>query len=160
MLSESIRNRAMDPAAELDLRRKRHRDLAQQLVDRASALDPADRLLVEAHFRDGVPIRELAIVTGHAARSLRRRIRRLAERLRSDRFLFVARHMHQWPAPRRRVAAACVLRGMTQRQTAQQLGLTCHAVRRHLDAIEALHEQAGTTPTTPTSPTLRTASHA
>lgn len=159
MLSDSIRSRPMDPSTELDLRRKSHRDFAQQLVDRATVLDPADRVLIEAHFRDGVPTCELAALTGDAVRSVRRRVRRLAERLRSDRFLFVARHMHQWPAQRRRVATACILQGRTQRQTAQKLGLTCHTVRRHLDAIDALHQQAGATPSTTPTTTSTHASH-
>lgn len=47
-----------------------------------------------------------------------------------------------WPRMRRRVADLCVIRGLSQRAAAAELGASVHVVRRHLDAVTALVEEA------------------
>ena len=123
-----------------DLRRRRRREYAEFLVEHAQFALPADRALIEAIHRDGLSAQEVAALTGAPARTVRRRARLLAERLLSPRFAFVLLRREQWPAGRRRVAAACVLQGRTMRATARHLRLSLHAVRKEMSIIDALFE--------------------
>ena len=141
--------RAFDPMETLDLRRKRRRDQAEITLDRARHLPPEDRVLIEAVFRDGRPVAELAaLISGDAgesdrtahARGLRRRIRRLTARLLSREFAFVAEQLSDWSPTRRRVATACILHGRSIRDAAAELRVSLHTVRRHRAAITELVE--------------------
>lgn len=142
-------SRVFDPMESLDLRRKRPREQAEIALDRARHLPPEDRVLVEAVFRDGRPVTELASLiagtTGDAARAtcargLRRRIRRLTARLFSREYAFVAEQLSDWSPTRRRVATACILHGRSIREAAAELRLSLHTVRRHRAAIAELLE--------------------
>ena len=130
----------IDPSAAWDLRRKRRRELVERLVERAELVGPPDRALVLAYYRDGQSAADIARLAGEPVRSLRRRLRRVVQRMLSPRFEFVAAHRHTWTPTRRRVAGACVLEGRTLRDTAERLGLSLHCVRRHHDAIQAMFE--------------------
>ncbi|MCW5774943.1 MAG: hypothetical protein KIS87_00665 [Phycisphaeraceae bacterium] len=141
--------KAFDPVETLDLRRKRRRDQAEVALERARHLPPEDRVLVEAVFRDGRPVAELAaLVAGETgatdraarARGLRRRIRRLTARILSHEYAFVAEQLADWSPTRRRVATACVLHGRSIRDAAAELRLSLHTVRRHRAAIAELME--------------------
>lgn len=127
-----------------DLRRRLgRRDAAEVIVERAKHLLPADAALVRAVYADGVPVSRLAALSdaqagAAAARALRRRLRRLLARMLSERFVGVLRRQEEWGVTRRRVAAACVLQGLTMRQAAAALGVSYHAVRRHMDAVGAI----------------------
>lgn len=137
---EDRESRPFDPAVEADLRRRRQRDMVEHLLDRAACLPPDDLALLRAVYADGRTAVELAALMRCDARALRRRIRRLVERLLSPRFLFVLRHRDGWSATRKRVATACVLHGRSLREAAAELRLSLHTVRRHLDAVNALFE--------------------
>lgn len=141
--------RAFDPAETLDLRRKRRGEQAQVALERARHLPPQDRVLVEAVFRDGRPVAELAALIAADAgdadrvtsvRGLRRRIRRLTARLLSREYAFVAEQLPDWSPTRRRVATACILHGRSIRDAAAELRLSLHTVRRHRAAIAELLE--------------------
>jgi DNA-directed RNA polymerase specialized sigma24 family protein len=84
---------------------------------------------------------------------MRRRIRRLTQRLLSPKFEFVMRYLDPadqaersrlglpcWPPRRRQVALHAVVLGRSLRGTAAALGVTMHAVRREMQAINALFE--------------------
>jgi hypothetical protein len=130
----------------LDLRRGVRREEAEVLVRRAAALPEPDRRLVEAVFRDQLTVSQLASIWRERkgrqadARFLRRRLRRLVERMRSSDFETVLACRARWSPTRRRVATACVLHGLSIRQAAEELGLSLHAVRRHLHAVTAVCE--------------------
>ncbi len=133
----------------VDLRRRRTRQAAQTLAERACLLPPDDRALIEAVFRDGHPVAHLAaLIAGQAdnaeraahARTLRRRIRRLTARLLSREYAFVAEQLPDWSPTRRRVATACILHGRSIRDAAAELRLSLHTVRRHRAAIAELVE--------------------
>lgn len=138
-----------------DLRRAVRREQIQLLLDRAELAElPAnERALLHAAFVDGHSAIEIAALARSAsgapvggevvtARSVRRRIRRLVERVMSPRFLYVVRHQGAWPQNRRRVAEACVLRGLSLRDAAAELGLSLHVVRRQHEVIETLFDAA------------------
>lgn len=131
-----------------DLRRRTRRDHAELLTQRAAWISAPDRELVEAVYREGHSV--ASYVRAHRGlgferwteRSARRRLRRLVERLASPRFAFVIAARSSWPTTRRRVAMAVVVQGQTLRDTARTLGLSLHAVRRHIDAVDALYTEA------------------
>lgn len=118
------------------------REAAEELVRRADLLSPEDRALIHAIYEDGRSGEEVARLIGVSPRALRRRLARLVERVRSARFLFVGSRLYGWPMTRRRVAAAVVLRGMSVRRAAAELGVSTYAVRVHLQAIDAMLEAA------------------
>lgn len=132
--------RHVDPDAALDLRRRVRRDRVERILARAVFLPPADRLLIEAYFRDGHTIKLLAQACDTDPRVLSRRLRRLSERLLSDRFAFVLRHQDTWSPSRRRVACAMILHGHSMRAAASLLRMSLYAVRRHAEAIDALYD--------------------
>jgi len=133
-----------------DLRRRTRREHAEAITGRAAWLPADDRELVEAVFAHGRSVaayvrtqRERGLRPGLTERTARRRLRRLIQRLASPRFAFVIDQRRHWGATRRRVAMACVVQGLSLRQAARALGLSLHAVRRHMDAVDALYTEAG-----------------
>jgi len=144
MLGSPVVERAQATPPSLDLRRGFRRDLAETLVERAAHLPAHDRMLVEAVFREGRSISELSRLwgdpppRGRSPRSLRRRLRKLVERLLSPGYVVVAQHLGRWSPGRRRVATACVLHGKSLREAAESLGMTLHSVRRHFEAVNAV----------------------
>lgn len=129
-----------------DLRRRHRRELVDELTGRAAWLSRSDQWLIDAVFREGRHVAEVAAVRGEVPRKLRRHVRRLVRRLRSDKFKFVVSQSRQWPSQRRRIAWLCFVEGQSQRQVASQLRLTLHAVRRHCEVIHALYEAASDGP--------------
>jgi predicted ArsR family transcriptional regulator len=101
-------------------------------------LPPEDRALMQAFLQDGKSADELAKLIGVTGRTVRRRVERLARRVSSPRFVFVGARLSQMTPMRRRIAEACILRGMSIRAAAARLKLSTHAVRLHLAAIHAL----------------------
>jgi len=132
--------RSIDPDAALDLRRRIRRDRTDCLVARAAFLPAADRILIEGYFREGRTIKTLAEAADVPPRAMSRRIRRLSQRLLSDRFAFVLRNYESWSPARRRVATATILHGYSMRAAADRLRMSLYNVRRHSEAIRALYE--------------------
>lgn len=126
-----------------DLRLRRRRDMIDELVERAVWLPPADRWLIDAVYREGRRVAEVAAILGESPRNLRRRVRAVLRRVKSGRFAFVAMQSRAWPALKRRVARACFIEGKSQREVAGELRLSLHAVRRQCQAVDALYEAAG-----------------
>lgn len=122
-----------------DLRRRDHRDFADALLHAAEWADPADRALIEAVYREGLSAKDVARLRDEQPRAIRRRLRVLIARLLSKRFGFVLRERHAWPPTQRRVATVYFLQGRSLRETSTQLNLSLHAVRRAIDATNALY---------------------
>lgn len=125
-----------------DLRRRRRRDIVEQIVRRADWLPRDDRTILCAIYEDGRSVTEVAQLRGDDPRRLRRHVRRLVQRIMSPKYLFVAAHKGAWTPTRRRVAEACVLHGLSLRGAAERLQLTHHTVRHHYHAVNALFEAA------------------
>lgn len=120
-----------------DLRTTRARS-ASIALGRAEFLDPDDRALIEAYFARGLTSTQIGLMLGAHNKTVLSRLRRLILHMRSPMFEFVMRHMRTWPTPRARVAREVYLAGRSRRATAQSLGISIHAVRRHCDAIREL----------------------
>jgi DNA-binding Lrp family transcriptional regulator len=119
-------------------RKGRWLDMAEHVLRRAEHLPAEDRALLVAALDQGRTARELSVLLGRSPRVIRRRLRRLTQRVLSDRFVFVLRHRESWPASRRRIATACVLQGRPIRKAAVELKTSLYNVRKHLDAVSAL----------------------
>lgn len=105
------------------------------LDSRGPALTPEDRLLLDLYFREGRGLEELALLQQVRPRRMRHRLERLVTRLASPAFGFILSSAVRWPASRQRVAEACFLKGLSQRQAAKALRLTIYGVRCHYVAI-------------------------
>lgn len=123
-----------------DLRRRRSRALADEVIGQAAALGPEDGALLRAVFVDHKSMKELAALTRMPVRRVRRHVRELVQRVTSPAFAYVLRHSHSWPDQRRKVAHAVVVLGKSYRKAVGDLGLTLHAVRCHSAIVYAMCE--------------------
>lgn len=130
--------RRLDPGRVADLRRRVDREVADLLIARAPWVTPEERALVLAVYRDGLRLREFGAFAPCAPKTLRQRLKRAVTRMLSPRFAFVLMEREHWSPMRRRIADECVLRGRSMRETAGALGLSLHAVRRHMEFISAM----------------------
>jgi len=124
--------------SEKDDSRTLQRGRMENLVSYAEHLEPADRALIESVFERGMSAADLARAMGRDPRHVRRRLKRLITRMSSRPFQFVLRCRDKWPVNQRRVADAIVLRGLTQREAADELDLTLHQVRTYIHAVNVL----------------------
>lgn len=122
----------------LDLRRKRDSSLSSRLVRRAHWLEPEDRELILAVFDRGQSARSIGTICNQPPRTVRRRIKSLAERLCDPRVAYVVAHRNAWGSSRKRIAHELFIRGRSMRQVSGLLGVSLHCVRKHRDAIEAM----------------------
>ena len=114
------------------------RQWADRVLQRSAFLNPLDRCLVRQVLGEGVRPADLAPVAGVSARTIQRRVRNLADRLTDPDVVFILRHHRRWPRQTASVALALWIRGLTQRQAAERLGLSLHQVRQQAQAIRAL----------------------
>ncbi len=126
--------------AELDLRRARDRAVVDTILDRAAILEPPERWLLEAVYRDSRTIRDIAEELGEHPRRVAQQVRRLVARVLSEPFAFVASRRDGWEIARRRIATLVVLKGRSLREAADELRVSLHTVRRHMAAVNAAAE--------------------
>ncbi len=124
----------------LERRRRDREALTERVLMRAEWLEPADRALLESVYGDHVPIPRLARLRGQAPRRLRRRVQTLVERLLAPKTSYVLARGGDWSRERWRVACKYVVAGRGLRGTADDLGLTLYAVRKHMEAVRTLYE--------------------
>ncbi len=125
----------------LDRRRLEHQTLAERILHRCELLEPADRALLESIYSDHVPIARLARVRGQSPRQVRRRVKRLIERLLCPTTDFVLARRREWEKQRWQAARLHLVAGRGLAETARDLGLTLHTVRKHVEAVRTLYEQ-------------------
>lgn len=133
--------------------RRGHIHLEPHILARAAWLPAPDHALLTSYYDAGLTIQRIAHMLDLPPRTTARRVRILAERISSPRFLAVAQAAHPdpelralfgppdpdlWPPTRRRVADAIHIRGLNMRSCARELRLSLHTVRRHNDAINAI----------------------
>jgi DNA-directed RNA polymerase specialized sigma24 family protein len=134
-----------DPDRASDRRRKVEQGLSELILSRAECLPRGDRELLRTLFAEGRSATDLAPMLGCPARALRSRGRRLAKRLLSDFFVFVLQQRASWPEPRRKIATAVALHGLSLRDASAELRLSIYTVRRQHDAVLALYAATGRT---------------
>lgn len=111
----------------------------ETLLDLAGHLDRRDRLIIEQVYRHGVPMTDVAALTGQPARNMHRHVAGLIRRMRDPLFAFVAEAGDLLPRHTRAVARRVILRGQSQRLAADELGLKLHQVRLEVQLIHAMH---------------------
>ena len=121
-----------------DLRRIRDEAIHDVIRARARVLPMEDRAALEAVLLHGHHVNHIAAVAHKPARQMRVHIRRLLLRVLSPEFACVQAHSSAWGAARRSVGVSIFVRGVSMRQTAQNLKLPLHTVRRHAEAVRAL----------------------
>ncbi|MDF1809426.1 MAG: hypothetical protein P1U42_07000 [Phycisphaerales bacterium] len=122
----------------VDLRRRRESSHGDRLVRRAHWLEPADRELVLAMFRDGKSAVTISQLMNESPRNIRRRVRKLIERLNDPRVAYVVAHHKGWSKSRRAIAHSLFIKGKSMRETTEELGLSFYSVRKHRETIEAM----------------------
>jgi len=129
----------------IDFRRRQNSALTDSIVTRAQHLKGSDKTLVLAMYRDGQSAAQIARLGNQDPRQVRRRIRRALTRLTDPVFIFVITHQSKWSNTRRKVAQSLFQAGCSIRQTADNLNLKMHQVRRHRAAIlEQLNDPPST----------------
>jgi DNA-binding transcriptional regulator LsrR (DeoR family) len=103
-------------------------------------------VLLRSVYDRGMSASELAQAVGVRPRTVRRRVRRLVQRVSSPAFTFIVRAEHAWPHRRRLIGHLFFLQGRTQRAVAARLGMSVHQVRREIDHIRGLMDQASSGP--------------
>ena len=119
------------------------RGTVERLLDLAEHLPDPDRALLRGIYDRGMSAADLARVLGRRPRGIRRHVQRLVERIGSPRFMFIVRNRRRWPKVRRSIAEMVFLQGRSQREAAEALGLGVHRVRREIDRIRLLIDEAG-----------------
>jgi len=130
---------AAQPDARRRLERRRESD---RLVELAAALAPPDRTLVEAVYRDGRSIGDLARLMKLPRRTLHSRVDALLRRLNDPLFQFVATKGELLPKPCQAVARRVICEGQSQREAARSSRLTLHAVRKILTTTKGFAEMS------------------
>lgn len=113
---------------------------------RLEYLSEEERAILRSVIVDQRAVKDIAPLTGHSARVVRRRVNRAILRVLGPRFAFVLERRGSWTPTRRHVATLCFINGRSVRDAAQELGVSLHAVRRHREAIEALFSDESTGP--------------
>ncbi len=131
----------LDNASEdLDLRKRRADALNDRIVQRADWLEPDDRAMVQAMFADGYSAAQIARLSETPVRTIRARIHRIVTRLSDPRTAYVVRNAREWSRTRREIGRAIFVRGLSLRETANELEMSFYLVRRHREAIEAMFD--------------------
>lgn len=134
----------LDQASDaIDLRKKLSERRVDTIRERADWLEPDERSLVLAVYRDGRTATEIARLQSSEPRTVRRRLKRAVLRLHDPRFLYVIRHNSKWSPTRRRVALALFRSGLSIREASKSLGISVHHVRRHRERVLALMDGRG-----------------
>ena len=120
-----------------------HHAEIEELLRMSKLLEPADGALIQAVYGRGMTTGEFAQAMGCSRRQVSKRLKRVVRRIRSPLFRFVVEHERRWPFDRRTIAQSVILRGRTQRQTAQLLSVSVHYVRMELVAVKLLFEHEG-----------------
>jgi DNA-directed RNA polymerase specialized sigma24 family protein len=123
----------------------RRRGVIERLLDRANYLTSSDRALLRGIYDRGMDASDVARVMGRRPRGVRQRVQRLVEHLNSPDFTFILRAGRRWPKTRRRVGELVFLQGLTQREAAARLGISLHHLRREIERIRALIDEANVT---------------
>lgn len=118
------------------------RDLGEFTLFRARFLIPEDRLMIEQMVRRGLTCEAYARISGRTPRSIQKRFKRLIQHLQDPRVVYILSHHRHWPAPLAEAALEVYVRDRTLRSAAQILRLSLHQLRKHLQSVRGILEQA------------------
>jgi hypothetical protein len=105
------------------------------LAGRAELLDRADRDLLLGVWVHRGSVELMAHLAGCHPQTIRRRVRKLLERIESPAFLSAARALSLLPARQAQIARLHFCQNRSLRQIARECGLSLHEVRRQVHEI-------------------------
>ena len=114
---------------------------AQAIVRNAEHLLPEERALARAYFVEGMSASEVARLAGTTPKTVLRRIDRMVARVTSLRFVFAVNHRKSLGRMRGRVATACLVQGLSMRETSRRFGVSIYVVRSHLHAVNGMFDR-------------------
>ena len=141
-MDHHIKHRAEEAQAAAALL-KRQGIHTQRLLDLSQHLPEEDRALIKAIYERGMKPNDFARAIKISPRSMRYRLQSLMLRMRSPLYQYVIKHTGGWSQRRQTIANHVVLRGQSQRKTAQCLSLSVHRIRQELSRIRILCDQEG-----------------
>jgi len=118
-------------------RRQRRADL-EQVLTLSAHLAPEERVLIDQIYREGLSIANVARLRGRPASTVRTQVQGLIRRIHSPAFWYVVSHGDLLPKPTRTVGQMVICQGMSQRAAAIRMRMSLHAVRKHVQTIQAL----------------------
>lgn len=119
-------------------RRTPVRDRTERLLQLSEYLPTHERLLLTQVLEHGLSAADIARLTDDKPDCVRRRIRRLMERLDSPLFRFAASRFELLPRDLQTTARRHILEGHSLRKTAQLTGLSLHRIRQQRRSLETL----------------------
>lgn len=115
----------------IDLRRTTASSAHEEVSLWADFLADSDRAVLHAVFLHNLQIRAIAAASKTSPDVLRKRIRRLLQRITASEFQFLARNIAILPPPTKAIAQLCILQGRSIGEAASELRLTPNYVRQH-----------------------------
>lgn len=116
------------------------REISDCVLLRAEWLGEADRALIEQVYGKGVRPADVAAVVGCSTRMVQRRVANLVKRLMDPMIVFVLRNHGDWDKLTAGSALAVLVRGLTLRDAASELGVSLHYVRTRVQVVRGLFE--------------------
>lgn len=115
----------------IDLRRTEASFAQDEVTLWADFRADTDRAVLHSIFLHNMQIRSIAAAGRTSADTLRKRIRRLLQRITSTEFQFIAKNLAVLPPPTKAIAQLCILQGFSISEAAAKLRLTPNYVRQH-----------------------------
>jgi transposase InsO family protein len=122
------------------------------LWQRAGLLEEIDRELLKSVLLDGLPVSRVSRLMGQPAVLLRRRVRRLLNRLQSPEFLAAARSLPHLDGRQGGLARMILCQGLSLRQAARILHISYFEARTKLMEVNAVISRLETNQPAPPDP--------
>lgn len=114
--------------------------LVEKIYLRTSWLEGKDRILMELVFGRGVPMTQIASLMGIQCSSLRRRVRRLTNRLTSREYAFCQASPEKFNWVEREIVRRHFVQGLTLIETARRCGCTRYKAEMTVQKLKRLFE--------------------
>ena len=115
----------------IDLRRTEVSQAQDEVTLWSDFLADCDRAVLHSVFLHNMQVRAVAAASRTSPDTLRKRIRRLLQRITSSEFQFIARHIAVLPPPTKAIAQLCILQGFSISEASEKLRLAPNYVRQH-----------------------------
>ncbi len=121
-------------------RESERREVSDYVLMRAEWLSASDRALIEQVFGKGVRPADVAAIQGCSTLVVQRRVANLVKRLLDPMVVFVLRYHRDWDKGTKKAALLVLVKGVTLRRAASELGVTLHCVRNRVHVVRGLFE--------------------
>ena len=119
-------------------RRTEQRIHSDRVLSLAVHLAPNERFLIEQVFQHGLKLSDIARQQGKSRSTTQYHVKQLLKRMGNPLFRFLVVHGDVLSPAVKRTGELVIHQGQSLRRVADELGLTLHTVRQHLDTIKSL----------------------